>query len=154
MANTVFDACRDCGVSEEIIDALCEIGNTNPISPEELKAARDLYEIKTKTFNPDDYNYESPITVTMQQVMYNIMQEQEKYILKQIHNCGVTVNKEELTKALAYDRDQYYKGFEDGREWVSAKIYAAYKALLDGFTDEAIGYLGELLDDHKEVNEE
>lgn len=124
------------------------------LSPKELKSAMDLYEIKTKVFNPDDYNYESPITVAMQQITYNLMQEQEKYILEQVHNCGVTVNKEELVKALAYDRNQYNKGFEDGREWVSAKIYAAYKALLDGFIDEAIGYLGELLDDHKEVNEE
>lgn len=97
--------------------------------------------------------YESPVAVYTQQIMYDIMQKQEDYIMQEIHNCGVTVNKEELVKALAYDRDQYNKGFEAGRAWVDAKIYSAYKALLDGFTDEALGYLGELLDDHKEDTE-
>lgn len=52
------------------------------------------------------------------------------------------------------NRDQYNKGFEAGRAWVNAKIYAAYKALQDGYTDEALGYLGELLDDHKEATDD
>lgn len=93
-------------------------------------------------------DYESPIEVCMQQVMYDLMTKQEDYIIEEVNRCGVTVNKEELTKALAYDRDQYNKGFEAGREWVDAKIYSAYKALQYGFTDEALGYLGELLGDH------
>ncbi len=48
------------------------------------------------------------------------------------------------------DRDQYNKGFEDGREWVDAKIYSAYKALQDGFAGTAQEYLEELLNNHKE----
>lgn len=98
----------------------------------------------------DPVGYKSPIEVYTQQMMDDITKKQEDYILQGVRNAGVVVDKDELVKALAYDRDQYNKGFEDGRAWVDAKIYAAYKAVQDGFTEEAIGYLGELLDDHKE----
>jgi hypothetical protein len=44
--------------------------------------------------------------------------EQEKKlegdILRAIQDYGITVEKEELIKALQYDRDQYRKGFIDG----------------------------------------
>ena len=53
--------------------------------------------------------YESPIDV-----IHGEMQMQlEGEILRAVQNVGVSVNKEELLKALAYDRNQYEKGYAD-----------------------------------------
>lgn len=53
--------------------------------------------------------YESPV-----KVIYGEMQMQVKGdIYKAIQNVGVDVNKEELIKALQYDRNQYSRGYAD-----------------------------------------
>ena len=54
--------------------------------------------------------YKSPIEV-YQSEMETYM---EGEILKAVMNVGVHVDKEELLKALKYDRDQYSKGYADG----------------------------------------
>lgn len=54
--------------------------------------------------------YESPVNV-----IYGEMQTQiEGDIFKAIQNVGIDVDKEELLKALQYDREQYSKGYSDG----------------------------------------
>lgn len=54
--------------------------------------------------------YESPINI-----IYGEMQAQiEGDVFKAIQNVGIDVNKEELIKALQYDREQYSKGYSDG----------------------------------------
>ena len=54
--------------------------------------------------------WESPVNV-----IYGEMQTQiEEDIFKAIHNVGIDVDKEELLKALQYDRGQYEKGYSDG----------------------------------------
>lgn len=54
--------------------------------------------------------WESPVNV-----IYGEMQTQiEGEIYKAIQNVGIDVNKEELLKALQYDREQYSKGYSDG----------------------------------------
>lgn len=56
--------------------------------------------------------YESPVDV-----VYNQMRtEVDNHIFKAIVDVGVNVNKEELIKALQYDRGQYDKGYKDGYE--------------------------------------
>ena len=63
-------------------------------------------------------SYESPI------VMFagNVQADYENGIIKAVQNVGFNVNKEELIKALQYDRGQYEKGFTDGRpKWISVK---------------------------------
>lgn len=59
--------------------------------------------------------YESPIEI----IVGEMTTEWENGILKAVQNYNVDCNKEELIRALAYDRDQYQKGFEDGRpKWI------------------------------------
>lgn len=58
--------------------------------------------------------YESPITMNFDDVYENIIKNQEGYIVKCVQNAVVSVDKEELVRALAYDRKQYEKGFVDG----------------------------------------
>lgn len=38
----------------------------------------------------------------------------EGEIMKAVQRCGIHVDKEELLKALQYDREQYDKGYQDG----------------------------------------
>lgn len=57
------------------------------------------------------YGYESPITVFQKQIEMKIEEE----ILKAVCETGVVVDKEELLKALKYDREQYEKGYADGK---------------------------------------
>lgn len=54
--------------------------------------------------------WESPITVATKETRIEL----ENGIYKAIIEHGVHVEKDELIKALQYDRDQYNKGYEDG----------------------------------------
>lgn len=70
--------------------------------------------------------YESPIRLLVQQLETNIREQQEKQIFEAVQKCGVDVNREELIKALAYDRAQYAQGYSDGRadampRWINLK---------------------------------
>ena len=59
--------------------------------------------------------YESPISI-YEQISNDYVKQKDEYIYQAIVKVGVDVNKEELIKALAYDREQYSKGFADGFE--------------------------------------
>ena len=58
--------------------------------------------------------YESPIELITSQVYHSIIEQQENQVYQAIQNVGVNVDKEELLKALKYDREQYQKGYNDG----------------------------------------
>lgn len=64
--------------------------------------------------------YESPIDL----VIGEMYAKCENDCLKYVQNYGFDVNKEELEKALIYDRRQYDKGFSDG-----------YKMAIDEFAE-------------------
>lgn len=53
-----------------------------------------------------------------------MVQEDENMVMKAVRNVGVNVDKGELIKALQYDRNQYSKGYEDGKNDVLDKIRA------------------------------
>ena len=54
-------------------------------------------------------SYQSPIEVIQTQMRNQI----EGNIYQAVMNVGVNVDKEELLKALQYDREQYQKGYKD-----------------------------------------
>ena len=59
--------------------------------------------------------YESPIKRIINEAVNQIEKREEvelRYSIKQ--SVGYAVDKQELIKALQYDRDQYQKGYEDG----------------------------------------
>jgi hypothetical protein len=72
-------------------------------------------------------NWESPVTIT-QEIAQKIASDTDDYIMSAILETGVVVNKEELIKAMNYDRDQYKKGYCDGfntaveMTWTSAEL--------------------------------
>lgn len=67
--------------------------------------------------------YECPITIfeQMSDMIDEINNQKEEMIYKAIVNVGVNVDKEELLKALQYDRNQYEKGRKDMQEFVEQR---------------------------------
>ena len=66
--------------------------------------------------------YKSPIEVYVNDMLNQIRQREENQIVAEVSQAvGLNVEKEELIKALNYDRNQYYKGYEDGKranKWI------------------------------------
>ena len=61
-------------------------------------------------------NYKSPINI----ISSALRTEIENETLKAIKDVGIDVDKDELIKALTYDRQQYEKGFSDATpKWIS-----------------------------------
>ena len=60
--------------------------------------------------------WESPINVMEIQDSFvsEIKEKTEEMVFTEIKRIGIDVNKEELIKALQYDRGQYEKGYSDG----------------------------------------
>ena len=54
--------------------------------------------------------YESPIEIITKQMRTQF----EDNVFKVIQDQGIFVDKDELVKALQYDREQYQKGYADG----------------------------------------
>ncbi len=62
--------------------------------------------------------YESPINI-IESAVTELQKQQEEGVFRLIRNYGITVDRDELLKALAYDRNQYDKGYDDGvREFI------------------------------------
>lgn len=60
--------------------------------------------------------YNSPIELVVADVQHKIIESQENQVFQAVQKVGVNVDKEELIKALSYDRNQYQKGYNDGYE--------------------------------------
>lgn len=61
------------------------------------------------------YEYESPISLTfLDPVIQDLRDRTDAYVLECVQKVGCHVNKEELVKALQYDRDQYDRGYQHG----------------------------------------
>ena len=60
--------------------------------------------------------YESPIEVVFGEIQNKVTEDLEGLVYQAVQNVHVNVDKEELIKALQYDRNQYEKGYKDGYE--------------------------------------
>ena len=64
---------------------------------------------------PQFYNWESPITKIYGDIYNEIIRKDEENCTFAIEQAiGYKVDKNELIKALQYDREQYDKGYKDG----------------------------------------
>ena len=64
--------------------------------------------------------YKSPVELITKQMNTQI----EDYVFKAIQEVVVNIDKEELIRALEYDRGQYDKGYRDGlnaNKWISVE---------------------------------
>lgn len=83
--------------------------------------------------------YESPIEVFTRKIVQDIEERINGEIIKECVRVGVNVNKDELIKALAYDRRQYDCGYADGRAARDREIVRCKDCkYLDHFCDEEI----------------
>ena len=57
--------------------------------------------------------YESPIKLIINETTKQLGIECENAVVKSMLEMDIDVNREELIKALQYDRDQYRKGYND-----------------------------------------
>lgn len=67
--------------------------------------------------------YEGPIELfSVEDYSKQIDEQIEKAVYEVVTKIGINVNREELIKALEYDRNQYEKGYADGKknniEWI------------------------------------
>ena len=79
--------------------------------------------------------WESPVNLIMSEIQTEIAKRQEGEVLKAVQSIGVDIDKDELIRALNYDRDQYEKGYQDAMaELVRCKDcdYADYSGMPKG----------------------
>lgn len=67
--------------------------------------------------------YESPITIYQQPEYRRMSESVDALVIEECRRVGVAVNKDELIKALQYDRGQYEKGYEDGKMEGNRLVY-------------------------------
>lgn len=70
--------------------------------------------------------YEYPISI-IESAVNDFLVQQEEGVFCMIKECGISVDKEELLKALAYDRKQYKKGYADGVRDFAEKVQAEFE---------------------------
>lgn len=58
-------------------------------------------------------SYQSPISIIYQDMMHKLNESLEQNVCTAIQRYGIEVDKDELIKALQYDRQQYDKGYSD-----------------------------------------
>lgn len=66
--------------------------------------------------------YKSPIDIFTTDIQTQILKKQDEEIYQAVLRVGVNVDKEELIRALRYDRNQYEQGFLDGKAAAMASI--------------------------------
>lgn len=66
--------------------------------------------------------WESPIQMITDDIIKDIVQKQDELIMEAVHRVGFNIDKYELMEALNYDRDQYEKGYADGRQARDSEI--------------------------------
>ena len=62
--------------------------------------------------------YKSPIEI----ITGNIQTQIDDGIFRAIQNVGINIDREELLKALEYDRGQFEEGFRKGEEYTLLQI--------------------------------
>ena len=76
--------------------------------------------------------YKPPIEIVMEEVFQKMDEDFENAVFKAVRKVGINVDKEELLKALIYDRGQYYKGYEDAMNEVKHPQPLKFEDLKEG----------------------
>ena len=80
-------------------------------------------------------SYISPILLAIKRQTEQFNEDVEKSVLKAVYQIGVEVDKEELIRALKYDRNQYDVGYLAGKEDAVKEIFDKLIALSVDFID-------------------
>ena len=80
--------------------------------------------------------YKSPIELIVSDCYNQMIEQQENQVYRAIQSAGVNVDKDELVKALMYDRNQYQQGYMDGAMRLAEKIKEYYKETMFAYDAE------------------
>ena len=84
--------------------------------------------------NNDNYNYESPITRIQNQLLEEMVKKEEDQFMCEVRQTiGYNIDKSELIKALNYDRDQYERGYQDGKSCAMKRKAGQWLINSDGY---------------------
>ena len=72
--------------------------------------------------------YKSPIEMLITDIQHQIVKQQDEEIYKAVLHYIPNVDKEELIRALQYDREQYDKGYADGYMAAKGEVDFDYEA--------------------------
>ena len=90
-----------------------------------------------KFFPKDDIDimgYKSPITLFQERMAFNIAEAIDVATVEAVARIGVDVDKDELIKALEYDRDQYNEGYRNG--YCRGRQFDGWISVSDSFPEE------------------
>ena len=76
--------------------------------------------------------YKPPIEIVMKEVFQKLNEDFENSVLKAVQKVGINVDKEELLKALIYDRGQYDEGYEDAMNEIKHPQPLKFEDLKEG----------------------
>ena len=84
-----------------------------------LKSIKEQLSKEPIRLTPNNYDfscYKSPITSYVEEIAKDAAKRQDDYLMAQVCLAiGYNIDKDELIKALQYDRHQYEVGYADGR---------------------------------------
>lgn len=84
------------------------------------------YKTKVGYYPPIELHYEEPVWDAMnkaaEEVVANIRNDTDRMVIGACMKVGVSVDKDELVRALRYDRGQYEKGYADGSLAAAAEV--------------------------------
>ena len=97
--------------------------------------------------------YENPIKMSTEDIMRTVVKIKEGYLIEAVHKVGFDINKEELAKALRYDRDQYEKGFNDGHLAASPKWIPCSERLPERGVSVLVSHVGYVSEDYLDIDD-
>jgi hypothetical protein len=106
----LLDGCR-AWTCELVATGIAEAQRGEPMSDESKGRLHEMIVSRPITLDELE-NYESPIHI-IRECSRVVAAGIDDEVMKACMYVGIEVNKEELIKALEYDRDQYRKGFHD-----------------------------------------
>ena len=91
--------------------------------------------------------WESPINVMEIQDSFvsEIKEKTEEMVFTEIKRIGIEVDKEEMIKALMYDRNRYEKGYKDGYNKAIDEFVEKLNTDVESFVAEVDGVKADLL---------
>lgn len=96
--------------------------NGSDIARDAIKRYLQGREILSEMMEEGDTMYESPVTIICDRVAKDANERAEDYIVEEILRFGVIVDKDEMIRAMNYDRRQYQKGYQDGKAAAIAEL--------------------------------
>jgi hypothetical protein len=107
-----IDNCKSIGMTDDAINAVLKISECkiNSQISEKKSEPESVSRVKFRKIPEMIEGWESPIKAFEKQYRLNY----EDSVVKAVQEIGIHVDKQELLKALDYDRGQYDKGYING----------------------------------------